>query len=179
MALHDGFEKFEWPGRGPPKFNALLSWHCSLSTAVAFLVGSIGKRWFENGPRLLVSHGVHRDVDPEDRGGVAKHRADVVLEQVSDPVKLHHVSGLLAQPELVELDEEVAVEVVEVTQAWHDVAVGWRGRHVEDVRLGAAVVEKSIGHVRQIDADNRERISEMKPVMRQSEYQVLGQILSS
>ena len=33
-----------------------------------------------------------------------------------DAVELHNVGGPLAQPELVELDEEVAVQVVEVAQ---------------------------------------------------------------
>jgi hypothetical protein len=72
---------------------------------------------------LLPSHRVDRDVDLEAGGFVSEVSAHVVLEQVSDPVELHHVARLLVEPELVELDEEVAVKVVEVTQRGNDVAV--------------------------------------------------------
>jgi len=78
---------------------------------------------FNVGPRLLPSHRVHRDVDLEAGGFVSEESAHVVLEQVSDPVELHHVARLLVEPELVELDEEVAVKVVEVAQRGNDVAV--------------------------------------------------------
>ncbi len=78
---------------------------------------------FNVGPRLLPSHRVYRDVDLEAGGFVSEESAHVVLEEVSDPVELHDVARLLVEPELVELDEEVAVKVVEVTQRRHDVAV--------------------------------------------------------
>ena len=35
-----------------------------------------------------------------------------------------------------------------------------RGGHVEDVGFGTAIVEQSVGHVSQVDADNGERVSE-------------------
>jgi hypothetical protein len=78
---------------------------------------------FNVGPRLLPSHRVDRDVDLEAGGFVSEESAHVVLEEVSDPVELHDVARLLVEPELVELDEEVAVKVVEVTQRGNDVAV--------------------------------------------------------
>ena len=63
---------------------------------------------------LCQSDGVHGHVDLEAHLGVREDRPDVVLEEVPDAVELHDVGGLLAQPELVELHEEVAVQVVEV-----------------------------------------------------------------
>ena len=85
------------------------------------------------GPRLLPSHRVDCDVDLEAGGGVPQECADVVLEEVSDPVELHDVARFLVEPELVELDEEVAVKVVEVTQRRNDVAIWWKNN--DNVRL--------------------------------------------
>ena len=65
---------------------------------------------------LPPSHGVDGNVDPQADLWVREGGADVVLEEVPDAVELHDVGRLLAQPELVELDEEVAVQVVEVGQ---------------------------------------------------------------
>ena len=64
----------------------------------------------------FTSDGVDGHVDPKAHLRVCQTGPDVVLEEVPDAVELHDVGGLLAEPELVELDEEVAVQVVEVRQ---------------------------------------------------------------
>lgn len=99
------------------------------------------------------SDSVDGNVDLEAGVGVRQEYADVVLEEVSDPVELHDVPRLLAEPELVELDEEEGVEVVEVLDG-RSAALG----DVEDVALGGAVREEAVSHVRDVDADDGEGI---------------------
>ena len=110
----------EGPSRGPQKFTTSHSFIkrllCHLGILIVLDLVLVG-------PRLHSSHRVHRNLDLQAGGGVFQKGSDVVFEEISDAVELHDVARLLAQPELVELDEEVAVEVVEVSQARHEVAV--------------------------------------------------------
>ncbi len=60
----------------------------------------------------LVSYGVDGNVNFEACRAVCQDGADVVLEEVPDVGELHDVARLLGKPELVEFNEEVAVEFV-------------------------------------------------------------------
>jgi hypothetical protein len=83
------------------------------------------------------SHRVDGHVDLEARVRVGQHCPHIVLKEIPDPVELHDVPRLLAQPELVELNKEVAVEVVEAVEPWPPILGA--DRHVVHVALGAAV----------------------------------------
>lgn len=62
------------------------------------------------------SHGVYRYLDLKARGRIGQHCPDVVLKEIPDPVELHDIPGLGAEPELVKLNEEVRVEVMKMFQ---------------------------------------------------------------
>ncbi len=76
----------------------------------------------------------------------------------------------LCVPELVELYEQVAVEVVEVLQGRPGVGGGggvWggeRGRVVK-VRLGGALAQEAVSHVGQVDAHDGEGVPGMFKVV--------------
>jgi hypothetical protein len=81
------FTTFRGHGRGPRDKVRLVQ------TIASSLVG---ESCIDLGPRMLTSHGVDGDVDLEAGGGVPQEGADVILEKVSDAVKLHHVARFLA-----------------------------------------------------------------------------------
>lgn len=63
-------------------------------------------------------HCVHFNVNFEQSSCVFQLRSDVILKQVSYPIELHDVPWFTLQPKFVKLNEEVAVEVMEVFQGW-------------------------------------------------------------
>ena len=53
-------------------------------------------------------HGVHFNIHFEASPRVLQLRPDVILEDVTDSVKLHDILRLTFQPELVKFNEQVA-----------------------------------------------------------------------
>ena len=125
MRLHHSVQYVDWHLHPPTEEKTV-----SLSLQKFVCAADLGHCWTDNQlynhqnmtkPPLfaeLTSDGVDGHVDPKAHVRVGEGGPDVILEEVPDAVELHDVGGLLAQPELVELDEEVAVQVVEVRESW-------------------------------------------------------------
>ncbi|KAL3205074.1 hypothetical protein MRX96_011389 [Rhipicephalus microplus] len=85
-----------------------------------------------------------------------EHLHQPVLELIPDAVELHDVGRLLGQPELVELEEDVAVRPVEV------VHVRTLDDRVVHVRLELALDEQVVQQAGQVDAHDGERVAVLR-----------------
>lgn len=63
-----------------------------------------------------LSDRVHRNVDLEASPRIGQQVPDVVLEEIPNAVELHDVLGLFTQPKPIELDEQITVEVMEMSE---------------------------------------------------------------
>jgi hypothetical protein len=96
---------------------------------------------------------INIEVDFKNSISLRQHQADMLLKFVSNWGKLHDVTWLFVQPELVELVEKVAIQLMEKSHVRQTVA------YVENVSLGSTVLEQMVGHAGQIYPDNSKAIA--------------------
>ena len=85
-----------------------MFWHLNVSTERNIRSRILSEEIWHNPRTQTQLHGVHFDIHFEASPRVLQLRPDVILEDVTDSVKLHDILRLTFQPELVKFNEQVA-----------------------------------------------------------------------